>query len=524
MLKKWSAKKKVVVTVVILVIISLFAGLLYYLFKPEPPPKVMMTTVTSGDVVQTLDATGTVESANQQAFPIFNGTKVKTVNVRVGDKIKEGDLLATFDTASLSNLIGEKEKAYKSAYETYISSKNATKTSAAELVAVKKDIASLESEIKQLEKSIADTAKKDEVEPDKGSESIVDRINSLFKDNIILKMLRGESVEIFDLSSMTGMSSEQTKLASLQLELIQLQAKQTIADAQASGMLDSTLKSFYESALEDYKVTKSAVDELQKGWVAKSDGIIREISIVAGQNYKSASAIDTSLDLSAMLNLLSSGSESADLVDIVKQFIAPNENGMVVEYYPFAARFILGKYDVLKITMDQKAKIIAADGNVFEGNITYISPVASSSSSINISSLLGSGGGSSSGVEAKVSIDNPDTSVIIGFDVAISIDVDKAENAALVPAESIQFDSEGSYVFTYDAKTKRVERIQVKTGIFSGSMYQIVSGCEVGNTIVKAPPLTLKDGDKVSIQSTTTPTNGSATTTTEKSSTATNTD
>lgn len=503
MLKKWSTKKKIAVTVVILVISFLFAGLLYFLFKPAPPPKVILTTVSSGDVVQTLDATGTVESANQESFSILNGTKVATVNVRVGDRIKEGDLLATFDTSSLKDLISEKEKTYKTAYETYNSSKNAAKTSAAELGVIKKDIVSLESEIKGLEQAIAAANNKNETETT--DKSIADKINSFFGDNLILQLLRGETPAIFDLSSITGMSADQTKLTSLKLELVQLQAKQTIADAQASGILESTLKSIYESTLEDYNKTKAAVDGLQNGWIAKNEGIVREINIVAGQNFKSASPIDTKLDLSAMLSVLSSNSESADIVDMIKQFITPNSTGMTVEYYPFAATFILGKYDVLKITMDQEAKIVAADGKVFNGKITFISPVASSSSSININSLLGSSG-SSSGVEAKVSIDNPDTSIIIGFDVAISIDVDKAENAVLVPAEAIQFDSEGSYIFLYSPKTKRVERVQVKTGIFSGALYQVISGCEAGDVIVKAPPMTLKDGEKVSIQSTESPT------------------
>ena len=104
------------------------------MFKPDAPPKVILTTVFSGDVTQTLDATGTVESANQDVFPILDGTKVLTVNFRVGDKIKKGDLLATFDTSSLSNLINDKQKAYNTAYETYSNAKNAAKSSSEDLV------------------------------------------------------------------------------------------------------------------------------------------------------------------------------------------------------------------------------------------------------------------------------------------------------------------------------------------------------------------------------------------------------
>ena len=88
----------------------------------------------------------------------------------------------------------------------------------------------------------------------------------------------------------------------------------------------------------------------------------------------------------------------------------------------------------------------------------------------------------------------------------VSINVDKAINATLIPAEAIKFDSDGSYVFIYNSGTNTVSKVKVKTGIFSGSVYQIISGCKVGDTIVKAPSLTLADGDKVTVQTTEVPT------------------
>lgn len=509
MFKKWSTKKKVFAIASVIILISFIGGVLYYIFKPEPAPKVILTSVFSGDVTQTLDATGTVESANQDAFKILEGTKVLTVNFRVGERVKKGDLLATFDTSSLSELVSGKQKSYDSALDAYKNSKNAASTSAVDLVQIEKDIKSLETEISALESTIASTSA--DTTTSTSSQSILDKITSMFGDNFLINLLSGKSTSSFDLSSITGMSADQTNLTSLQLELLQLKAKQTIAKAQANGTLESTMKSLYESSLDDLNKTKAAVESLKTGWIAKDDGIIREVTVSEGQIFKNAAAVNTSIDLSSIINLLSTNSASADIMSILKQYLTPDSNGMTVEYYPFAASFILGKYDVLKVTMDQAAKITAANGSVFEGKITYISPVASSSSSINISSILGSSG-SSSGVEAKVSIPNPDSGVIIGFDVDISIDVDKAENAVLVPAEAIQFDSEGSYIFLYNSKTKKVTRTQVKTGIFSGSAYQIISGCQVGDIIIKAPPMTLVDGDKVTVQTTESPSNISTST------------
>lgn len=499
MLKKWSTKKKVYTSIFIVLVLTVLALGLYYIFKPAPPQKVSLISVGRSTIVQTLDATGTVESSNQEKFNVLNDTKVLTVNFRVGDSVKKGDVLATFDTTSLGKIIANKQKNYDTAQEAYLSAKNSAITSSADLTQIEKDIKRIQEEIKTIEKSVNEPEKE---ESEKAKDSVADKINALLGNNILLSLLTGKGLDSFDMSSLTGFSAEQTKLSTLQFELMQLQAKQTIAKAQASGTLETTLKALADSALSDLNSTKEAIDFLKNGWVAKEDGIVRDVKIAEGKVFQSEMPVDSAIDLSSLINLMSSGSDDIDIMGLIKKYITPDHVGMIVEYYPFEASFVLGKYDVLKVKMDQDAIITSASGKKFDGAISFISPVASSSSSININSILGSGGGSSSGVAAKVTIPNPDSSIIIGFDVDISIDVDMAENTLIIPAEAIQFDSEGSYIFFYNEKTKRVTRSQVKTGIFSGSNYQVLEGLEEGDKIIKAPNLTLKDGDKVSVVST----------------------
>lgn len=541
MFKKWSLKKKIFIIVSIVFVLSIIAGILYYIFKPDPGDAVILTTVYSGDVTQTLDATAMVESANPGVFSILNGTKVISVNVRVGDKIKKGDILATFDADSLQTMVSNKQKSYNSALEAYNNYISKSNNATNDLFQVNNDIADLESEISRLEIKIeaeknketttavqSNTSTTEATSTESGSidklkewfssvfgiNSSGDQLSSLIKrllgtgnsvseiQTLITAMMNGGSTSGFDFSSLTGLSADESKLTTDQLKLLQLKAQQTLLKTQSNDTIASTLKSVSESAKKSLDETKAAVAELRTGWIAKNNGIVRDVKINAGQIYKSSSAIDTNLDITTLLNALTSNSENTDIIKTIEEYLKPSSDGMLVEYFPFAASFILGKYDVLKVTMDQPARITAANGSVYNGIITYISPVASSNNSINISSLLGSSGGSSNGVEAKVSIPNPDKGVIIGFDVDISIDVDKAIDTTLVPAEAIQFDSDGSYVFIFNSETKTVSRSKVKTGIFSGSVYQVLSGCKAGDVIVKAPSLTLADGDKVTVQTT----------------------
>ena len=103
--------------------------------------------------------------------------------------------------------------------------------------------------------------------------------------------------------------------------------------------------------------------------------------------------------------------------------------GMTVENYgQFYVSFSLDKYDVLKVKTGMPAVITTASGEL-EGVVSFISPVASSGGGLDLSSLAGSltGAGTSSSIPAKVKINNPDASVIIGVDVDVSIQTDEAK-------------------------------------------------------------------------------------------------
>ena len=109
-------------------------------------------------------------------------------------------------------------------------------------------------------------------------------------------------------------------------------------------------------------------------------------------------------------------------------------------------------------------------------------------------------GGSTSGgsdVEAKAMIEQPDKSIIIGLSVYMSIKLETQKNATLVPVESIQYEDGKSYIYLYDPDSKTVKKTEVTTGLFDGEHYQILSGCSVGDKIVKIPSEDIEDGQKI---------------------------
>ena len=94
-------------------------------------------------------------------------------------------------------------------------------------------------------------------------------------------------------------------------------------------------------------------------------------------------------------------------------------------------------------------------------------------------------------------IEQPDKSIIIGLSVDMSIKLETQKIATLVPVESIQYEDGKSYIYLYDPDSKTVKKTEVTTGLFDGEHYQILSGCSVGDKIVKIPSEDIEDGQKI---------------------------
>lgn len=526
--KKWSKKKKIIAAIIIVAVLALTAAVLYIAFKPEDPTVTQIHEIQSGNITETFDTTAIVQSSNQGVFEIYDGVKVKEVNVRVGDNVKKGDVLATFDTSSLNALLSEKRDAYNTAQQAYNDYLNGAYTAQNQLTEIEKQTATLEKEIANLEKVVSEEKKqaetnktenttevnKDELKElrealkevlgnNKLSDAIVDRLLSSDSStaqmaDAIKNLLNSASFDMSALQSMTSsmMSENEKLLIEKELQLVQLKVQGSMLSAQSADTLKSVYKTIAESAYDAYNTLASQVNVLNKGWIAEEDGFVREVNIEAGEEFVSESA-SSSLDMSSILASVAGG--SYDISSIVSSFAGQSNSGMVVEYYPLEATFEVSKYDISKISMDQKVTITTADEKKFDATVNYISAVAEGSSGgIDINAIMGTASGASSTLTAKVEIHNADRSVIIGMDVDLSAALETKENVTLVPVEAIQYDNESGYfVFTYNEEEEIVNKTSVVVGLFDGSNYEVLEGLNVGDKIVRAPTLAMADGQRV---------------------------
>ncbi|MBQ2963943.1 MAG: hypothetical protein IJE14_04710 [Clostridia bacterium] len=512
-MRKNKKTAKIAVSLVLVVAI-IAAAVIFVKRETDNRYKAVIMDVATAPITQTLSTTGTVESTNRGEFVIYTGVVVKDVFVKLGDKVEEGQLLATFDSSSLNGIVAVKQGEYDAAKVNYYNSVAAAQEAAAKIPALRVQIAEYEKQIEQL--TAASESKETEAE-EQSAPAWVDSIDysklaSLLRDEYTEQEIRDFFAKFarrgasrksisdiidsltnagsLDMSSLMGISSEESELMSAQLNVMSLKAQIALLETQSKNVLGSTYESMMNTAKANLDSAKAAVKELENGWYAQGSGIVSELNIVAGQAFVPVASSGSAVDINTLLGLIS-GSTS-DVSGLLSSFMSSGTQtsvGLAVEYYDsFIASFSLGKADVLDVQVG-KAATIESLGKEYEGEVTFISPVATAGSALDISSMLGSmTGGSTTGsntIPAQVLIKNPDERIIIGVDVNIDIIVDTVENAVVVPIEAVETSSVGSFVYKFNEEDSTVTRVEVEIGLASDSQYQIVEGLSVGDKIVQ---------------------------------------
>lgn len=509
---KLSRKKIIILIVLGVIILGLLGGVLYYIFKPDPGIEVMVVNPEIKDVIETFDTSATVESSEEGKFTVVDGIMATKVNVKVGDIVKKGDVLVEFDSNSLNSALKEKQESLQQAKTAYNDYNKKITDASSKLSQTEKQIVEAEKLVAKLEKQVeaSDTTKESSQTTEaenKLSSMTNDKnlskkiVSLLFKNNYsmsdfidILNKIDSSSQSV-DLSSMIGTSitdSAQAKLIEAQLNLASLKISKALYETESKGNLLSVYKTIVDYAQDSYDELKLLKENMSKGWIAEKDGIVSEINIKAGEITVSEKS--KGFDISTLINSVSSG--TTDIMGILSSFGSEDKIGLVVQYYPLQAKFIIGQSNINNIDLGQSVKIITSSDEEIEGKVSYISAVATSSSNLDIGSLL-SGGSSSSvtGVEAKVEIEKPTKDVIIGLDVNLSINIKKSSDAITVPVESIQYDSQNAFV--YCVKDFKLYKQPVEVGLFDGSCYEIISGLNINDQIVKSPTSSMSEGMKV---------------------------
>ena len=522
-MKRLPKNRIMMVVAGVLILALLGCAVFYAVFSNRKRPVLgpdAIIKVERGDLTSVYTASATVASGRQGTFQILDGTKVTSVLVRVGDTVQKGDLLATFDTGSLDEMLRIKKRDYESARKGYQDYLKSAADAPAQASSNKARIAELEAKIAaqadggatpQAPQNTQLDSMKEAISKLLGNTKLGNRmVDAVFNavgsisgtissfQNLLSGGLFGGLSNMmggFDMSSLSSMGMGDS------MELMQLKLQDAFSGISAGISLDSIYKSLADSAEDAYRQAEQAAALLKEGWTAEFDGIIREVNIIEGEVYREAqgqSPAASGIDVAGLLTGMMGG---GDIGSTLGGLFSNQVNGMVVEYYPFTASFLLGKYDIAKVALDQRVKVTSVSGANFDAYVSFISPVARESSDINISSLMGAGG-SARGVEARITIPEPDKSITIGLDVDVTIELETRKNVLRVPVESVAIDDEtsGYYVYVLERLSRTIKKQPVTTGLFDGNAYyEIAGGLVEGTELVRAPQRAMEDGQKVKL-------------------------
>ncbi len=163
---KKSNKKKIVIPICIVLVVALVLGSIcsnnyakYGQFKVVTSgEEVTLATISTDNIVESVSATGDITSGTKREYKVGAVADVKEVFVNVGDQVKKGDVLATFNTDSLDDQVKSLQTTYNNAKSSYNSASAAQKQAKSQLADVNTQISKLEKEVAALEKAAGQTA------------------------------------------------------------------------------------------------------------------------------------------------------------------------------------------------------------------------------------------------------------------------------------------------------------------------------------------------------------------------------
>ncbi len=159
-------KKKIITFILIATVITGGIFIATRREGKEVGATVKTSEVTQGDVKAYLSTTATIKSKNSKDYFAIQG-KVKKVNVKVGDRVEKGQVLAEFEVTDPTIAVKQAQLSYDNAVLTkqnQVNSNNEVKSTIADL---KKQISDVEAQIEEAKKNPAEAAKVPQLESQK---------------------------------------------------------------------------------------------------------------------------------------------------------------------------------------------------------------------------------------------------------------------------------------------------------------------------------------------------------------------
>ena len=421
--------------------------------------KVNTYTIAKTDMDQIIELNGSVASNDTDMFFAETNLKVDKVYFKVGDKVKKGDLLVSFDEEEINNQIALLDLQAKQNEGGYLNSIQVSDKYSALYSEAKRNLTVLDGQINEWQEKIIEKQKE-----------INDRSSYLANEGAKLQVSiidwsdRPDSDEYSNLQKLARNNAYvqtydeellrlQEELGRLQTELAgfkEYKAEMTSQKASSyTGILTEGGKEQLEAGRDATNLTianeTAKYEEAKNGIRAEFDGVISSIMVEEGSLVTAGTSIIT-----------------VDSIDDV------------------CIRCSANKYDIMNIEEGQKVNVSILNKD-FTGEVTRKEMIAGSDAT-------------SAGVGVDVTLDDTD-GIILGLDVKARVNTASLSEVISVPKEAVVSEDDGDYVFI--SKDKKAIKTSVETGIKNDDQIEIVSGLKEGDVLVWCNEKELKNGEDV---------------------------
>ena len=492
---KKNKKKKILIAVAVVVVVAVAATAFLSGQKGSKVQSVQCTPLSKTSLSNTVSTTGVVESTDSVKVYTDLNYAVKTLPVKVGDKVSAGDVLCTLDSKDLQDTIAQKkaalsssaalalqkiqasQKKYSDTSSTLNAGLNAQINAAQDKVtSAKHDLETAQQKQSDAEKHIQENLNTSLINAKNEVNSAKLKLDSATRDyNDVKKHLKdGDYAETDDEAEEKYLDPARDALHSAQLAydnaVKSLNAANTAADEERDQYAKATAaaQTAYDSAVKSLMATQTSVgQDLQ---TSKDDIITAKLSADDTASVKEVQALQTKLDKCTVK------APNAGTVTAVYAVQNAPANGLLFVIEDTGALKLTVKikeYDIASVKEGMKA-VVRADAisdKEFEGVLQRISPT----------SLKGTDGKTASSTDAEFEADilvtSKDTPLRIGMNASADIILQKKDDVFAAPYDAVTTDASGkSIVYTPKAQkdgTYKVEAVSVTTGIETDSQEEI---------------------------------------------------
>jgi len=416
-----------------------------------------------------VSAKGTVALIDQTIVYAQTSAKLTEVNVRVGDVVKAGQVLARYDDETLETLAENMKDAALSLETAQINMRSTgLPASETERLQAEQSVRSSEKSISDLNAQLAQTdisLEQARRNLEKAKETH-ERNETLYAQGVLSKNDLDASAD-----SVTKLEDQikttESQRATQALAITSASSNLTLAEKQYDAVVNKTgdAKVQNQLALQRIQVEQAQrqIDKIQKQideFVAEEtapiDGVVLAVSMAQGETAQAGRALFTIADTS-------------------------NQNLVVTVYIP--------ENEAKEVALNQKAELTggALGSNVYEGFISKIYPIAEKRQI-------------ASSTETAITVDitatGTDVPLKAGYTLDTNVITDVAENVVVVPLMSVLTDSDGtSYVYVMTPSYTAARRTVVLKSY--ASLYVEAEGVEEGELVIVNPPTGIEDGTAV---------------------------